>query len=75
MSPSTEPVALATVLAPLLTWLAARYGLDVTPEKATWAAGVILTIGAGLARSAVRTKRTLPDPDAVKDRPATPGPT
>lgn len=69
MSVKTEPVALATVLAPLLTWLGARYGLDVDAEKATWAAGVILTIGAGLARSVVRTKATLPDPDAVKSPP------
>ena len=67
MSPRTEPVALATVVAPLLGWLAARYGLQLAPEQATWAAGVILAAGAALARSKVRTRRTLPNPDATRD--------
>jgi hypothetical protein len=67
MNPATEPVILATVLAPALTWLATRYGFDLTPLQATQAAGVILAIGSLLARSAVRTKRTLPDPDATRN--------
>jgi uncharacterized protein (DUF697 family) len=70
MSPATEPVVLATLLAPLLTWLGAYYGLSVSPEKATSAAFVILTVGAGLARSMVRTKATLPDPTATKTNTA-----
>jgi uncharacterized protein (DUF697 family) len=69
MSPATEPVVLATVLAPLVTWLATRYGFDLTPTQATVAAGWILAAGSLLARSAVRTKRTLPDPNATKAAP------
>ena len=53
----------------LHTWLATCYGFDLSPTQATQAAGVILAVGSLLARSTVRTKRTLLDPDATRVAP------
>jgi hypothetical protein len=61
-----EPVAIGAVLVPIIVWLATRYGIDMTAETASAVAGVVLVIGGAVARMLVRTKRTLPDPDAVK---------
>jgi hypothetical protein len=66
MNPKNEPVAIGTVLVPLVVWLAARYGFKADEDTATQIAGILVVIGAGLARAMVRTKRTLPNPDAVK---------
>jgi hypothetical protein len=61
-----EPVAIATVLIPVIVWLAAYFGIDVSAETATAIAGAVLAVGGTVARAMVRTKRTLPNPDAVK---------
>jgi hypothetical protein len=66
MNPKNEPVAIGTVLVPLVVWLAARYGFKVDADTAIQIAGALVVIGAGAARAMVRTKRTLPNPDAVK---------
>jgi hypothetical protein len=63
-----EPVALAAVLAPIIVYLAAYLGFDVSGETAATIAGAVLVVGGGIARSLVRTKRTLPDPNAVKNK-------
>jgi hypothetical protein len=64
-----EPVALAAVLAPIVVYLAAALGFDLDQGTAATIAGAVLVIGGGVARSQVRTKRTLPNPDAVKAPP------
>ena len=71
-SVKNEPVALAAVLAPIITYLAAYFGFDLEPATAASIAGAVLVVGGGVARSLVRTKRTLPDPDAVKPTAAPP---
>jgi hypothetical protein len=63
---ANEPVGLAAVLAPILAYLLAAMGLDVDAETAAAIAGVVLVVGGAVARMLVRTKRTLPDPQAVK---------
>lgn len=67
-NPANYPVAIGTLLAPAVAWVTARYlpGLELSDEQATVIAGFVLAAGSGLATKAVRTKRTLPDPDAVK---------
>jgi len=60
----TEPVLIGTVLVPVIVWLGARYGLDIDESTATNIAGVVLLAGGWIARNLVRTKATLPDPDA-----------
>ena len=67
--PRNYPVLSATLVAPVVTWLAARYlpGLELTDEQATVIATGILAAGSLLATGAVRSKRTLPDPDATKN--------
>jgi len=66
--PRNYPVLSATLVAPVVTWLAARYlpGLELTDEQATVIATGILAAGSLLATTAVRSRRTLPDPDATK---------
>jgi hypothetical protein len=75
-NPANYPVALGTLLAPAVAWLIARYlpGLDLTDEQATIIAGFVLAAGSALATRAVRTKRTLPNPEAVKFQPSQPLP-
>ena len=70
LDPRNNPVITATLLAPAIAWLAARYGLDVTDTQATQVAAAILVAGSLLARGAVRTRRTLPDPDAEAGQPS-----
>jgi len=55
-TPKSEPVLTATLLAPVLVWLAAYFfpGTDVSTEQATIAATVVLAIGSAVARSRVR---------------------
>ena len=67
-TPKSEPVLTATLLAPVLVWLVAYFfpGTDISSEQATIAATVVLAIGSAVARSRVRTKASLPEPDAVK---------
>jgi len=67
-TPRSEPVLTATLLAPVLVWLVAYFfpGTDISSEQATIAATVVLAIGSAVARSRVRTKASLPEPDAVK---------
>ena len=69
--PRNYPVVTATLVAPAVAWLAARYlpGLELTDEQATVIATGILAAGSLLATTAVRSKRTLPNPDAVKGPP------
>jgi hypothetical protein len=63
-----NPVALAT-LAPVIVYLAAAFGLNIDEDTAATVAGGVLVVGGFLARQLVRTRRTLPDPDAVKAPP------
>lgn len=67
-TPRSEPVLTATLLAPVVAWVIAYFwpGTDVPTEQATIIATVILAIGSAVARSRVRTRASLPDPDAVK---------
>jgi hypothetical protein len=48
-----EPV-MTTAVAAILTFLATRYGLEVTPEQAAGAAGLVLSFLAPFARQLVR---------------------
>jgi hypothetical protein len=70
--PRNYPVVTATLLAPAVVWLAARYlpGLELTDEQATVIAAGALTAGSLLATTLVRSKRTLPDPDATRGNSA-----
>lgn len=72
-SPRTEPVLSATLLVPVVVWLAAYFGLDMDEQTATAVAGVVLLAGSLFARSKVRTRTTLPDPTAVKPPPSAAG--
>lgn len=67
-NPANYPVVLGTLLAPAIAWVIARYlpGLELTEEQSTYIASLVLVAGSGLATRAVRSKRTLPNPDAVK---------
>ena len=71
-TPKSEPVLTATLLVPVIVWLAAYFfpGTEVSTEQATIAATVVLAVGSAVARSRVRTKATLPDPEAVKPPPS-----
>lgn len=60
---ASEPVLLAAV-ASILTWLGARYGISLTPEQASTAAGAVLVVGGVFARQLVR--------PTVKDQPPPP---
>jgi uncharacterized protein (DUF697 family) len=60
-----NPVAIASVV-PIIVYLAAAFGFDVDEETAAGIAGFVLLAGGAVARQLVRTKRTLPNPDAVK---------
>ena len=66
--PRQYPVLTATLVAPVVTWLAARYlpGLELTDEQATVIATGALGAGSLLATNLVRSRRSLPDPDATK---------
>lgn len=68
---ANNPVLIAA-LAPIVVYLAAALGFEVEEGLAATIAGVVLVLGGLLARGLVRTRRTLPDPDAVKIRPAPP---
>lgn len=48
-----EPVAVI-VLAAIITWALAHYGVDIDPAKASGAAGVVLLVGGAFARQLVR---------------------
>jgi hypothetical protein len=62
--PRNYPVLSATLVAPAVAWLVARYlpGLELTDEQATIIAAVILAAGSGMATTMVRSRRSLPDP-------------
>ena len=47
-----EPVLIAT-LASIISWLAAKYAIKVSPEQASEIAGVVLLIAGGFARQLV----------------------
>ena len=66
--PRSYPVLSATLVAPAVVWLAARYfpGLELTDEQATIIATGALGAGSLLATTLVRSRRSLPDPDATK---------
>lgn len=72
MDPRNYPVLSATLIAPVVAWLTARYlpGLELSDEQATVIATGILAAGSFLATSLVRTKRTLPDPEATRSNSA-----
>jgi len=61
--PRNYPVITATLVAPVVTWLAARYlpGLELTDEQATIIATGALGAGSLLATNLVRSRRSLPD--------------
>lgn len=71
-NPKDYPVLSATLVAPLVTWLAARYlpGLELSAEQASYLAGGVLGAGSLLATNLVRSRRTLPDPDATRGNTA-----
>lgn len=69
-TPKSEPVLTATLLAPVVVWAAAYFGLSMDTTTATQLAGVVLLAGSVLARSRVRTRASLPDPTAVKPPPS-----
>jgi hypothetical protein len=70
--PRNYPVLSATLVAPVVAWLAARYlpGLELTDEQATVIATGILAAGSVLATTLVRSRRTLPDPTATRSNSA-----
>lgn len=59
---ASEPV-LTGAIAAVLTFLAARYGLDLSAEQAAGAAGLLITVLAPFVRQLVR--------PTVKDEPVT----
>jgi hypothetical protein len=60
-----NPVAIASVV-PIIVYLFAAMGFDVDEDTAAAIAGIVLVAGGAVARQLVRTRRTLPNPDAVK---------
>ena len=64
--PRNYPVITATLLAPVVAYVGGVLGLDLTGEQATQLAAAVLGIGSVLATASVRTRRTLPDPDATR---------
>jgi hypothetical protein len=60
-----NPVLIAA-LVPIVVYVATAMGFNVDEELAATIAGGVLVAGSLAARTMVRTKRTLPDPDAVK---------
>lgn len=50
---STEPVLLSLV-ATAVAWIAARYGLKVTPDQATIVAGIVAGVVSPFVRQLVR---------------------
>jgi hypothetical protein len=70
--PRNYPVLSATLIAPAVAWLIARYlpGVDLSDEQVNMIAGLVLTAGSFLATALVRSKRTLPDPRAVRRPPS-----
>jgi hypothetical protein len=60
-----NPVAIASVV-PIIVYLAAAMGFNVDEDTAAGIAGIVLVAGGAVARQLVRTRRTLPNPDAVK---------
>ncbi len=65
--PRHYPVLSATLVAPAVAYIGGRLGLDLDDEQATILAGAILAVGSVLATASTRSRRSLPDPDAVKD--------
>ena len=70
--PRNYPVLSATLVALAVVWLAARYfpGLELSDEQAIIIAAGALGAGSFLAIILVRSRRTLPDPDATKGNSA-----
>lgn len=64
--PRNYPVLTATLLAPVLAYVGGVLGLNLDGEQATQLAAAILAVGSVLATASVRSRRTLPDPDATK---------
>jgi hypothetical protein len=62
---ATNPVLIAA-LVPIVVYLGTSLGFDVDEGLAATIAGATLVVGSLIARGLVRTRRTLPDPDAVK---------
>jgi hypothetical protein len=71
-NPKDYPVLSATLVAPAVAWLVARYlpGLELTDEQATIIAAAILAAGSGMATTMVRSRRSLPDPTATRSNSA-----
>jgi hypothetical protein len=60
-----EPVLTATLLAPVVVWLAAYFGFDMDEAAATQIAGVVLLVGSLFARQRVRPLSKGPGPSAA----------
>jgi len=60
-----EPVLTATLLAPLVVWLAAYFGFDLDEATATQIAGGVLLAGSLVARQRVRPLSKGPGPSAA----------
>lgn len=69
-NPKEYPVLTATLLAPVVAYLGGKLGLDLDDAQAAWLAGAVLAAGSTIATNLVRSRRTLPDPDATKDNTA-----
>lgn len=63
---ASYPVLTATLLAPLVAYLGGKLGLDLDDAQAAWLAGAVLAAGSTIATNLVRSRRSLPDPDATK---------
>ena len=60
-----EPVLTATLLAPLVVWLAAYFGFYLDEATATQLAGGVLLVGSLFARQRVRPLSKGPGPSAA----------
>lgn len=67
---ASYPVLTATLLAPLVAYLGGKLGLDLDDAEAAWLAGAVLAAGSTIATNLVRTRRTLPDPEATRSNSA-----
>lgn len=63
---ASYPVLTATLLAPLVAYLGGKLGLDLDDAQAAWLAGAVLAAGSTIATNLVRSRRTLPDPEATR---------
>ncbi len=74
MNPVAREPVVVGVLAAVLTWVGARYGVRVDPQQASEAAGVVLLVAAPFVRQLVRpVARDLGRPVPDRNRPEPPG--